>query len=298
MPKKTRIRQTKEKKSSLKSMKQSQDVKQSVRVVVNLKDKRARRRPARKTATPFRGEPLALPFARFTSAPPTIISGNISDDQRKAIMAEGAKQLALETQQQNKDRAAIENTRDVPALKYGGTMSESNFSTAGSIASSLERVKAMNERLTARAMGIPSVPPSLRTVPKEPAEQAAEQDTSGFKKRKNTAAKIAVELEKVKNGQLNKLRTPKTLIKNGWDDDEIELLDKEIEEYFARNPVFTMNKTLQRRFKNIRTGGVSIAPLKEDANESDGGEVSGYITPSQAYKTGLGRLDFTASDTD
>jgi len=97
MPKKTRIRSTKQKKSSLQRQKQTQDVKQSVRVVVNLKERRARRRPARKmpNLAPFRGEPLRPSSARVWTDNPPIMSGNISDDQRKAIMAEGARRKLL-----------------------------------------------------------------------------------------------------------------------------------------------------------------------------------------------------------
>jgi hypothetical protein len=249
MPKKSRIRQTKQKKSSLQRQKQSQDVKQSVRVVVNLKERRARRRPARKAPNlaPFRGEPLMPSSARVWTDKPPIISGNISDDQRKAIMAEGARQLALEYRQQkiNSDQeAAIENDRDVPALKGGGSVA--SFNTGS---------------------GIPKIPPSVMS-----ASQIInpEQDTTGTKTPKALEKKIAGELNKVVRGEISKLRTPSQLRKSGWRDDEIDDLDKRIDEYLARNPVYSRNKTQQQRFKNLLTG----EPMMKAPSEDSSGDVS------------------------
>jgi hypothetical protein len=226
---------------------------------------------------PFRGEPLRPSGVRVWNDNPPIMSGNISDDQRKAIMAEGARQLALEYRQQqiNSSReAAIENDRDIPALKFGGG------SEAGSLASSLSRVRAMNARLSG---GIPSVPPSLMTAtPKQPIIE--EQDVSGFKKRKALESKIATELRKVMAGELGKLRSPTQLIKAGWRDDEIDAVNEKIDDYFKRNPTYSKNKTLQKRFKNLMTGEPELGKVEDVADEdSDESSASGYKSPADLY---------------
>jgi hypothetical protein len=229
------------------------------------------------SAAPFRGEPLRPSSARLWNDNPPIMSGNISDDQRKAIMAEGARLLALEYRQRevsDAQQAAIENDRDTPALKFGGG------SEAGSLASSLSRVKAMNARLSG---GIPSAPPSLMTAtPKQPIIE--EQDVSGFKKRKALESKIANELRKVMEGKLGALRTPNQLTKSGWRDDEIDALNEKIDDYFKRNPTYSKNKTLQKRFKNLMTGEPELGKVEDVADEdSDESSASGYKSPADLY---------------
>ncbi len=281
MVKKTRIRKTREKKSTLQRQKQTQDVKQAVRVVVNLQDKRARRRPARKppNAAPFRGEPLSPSFARVSSDKPVIMSSNITDDQRKAIMAEGAKQLQLEMRQQQLllDReTAIENTRDFPALKYGGARSESNFSTTGSstasLASSLAKVKDMRsslDRMTGSS-GIPSIAPSLMTATQTP---SAEQDLSGFGGRgKDANQKIADELRKLTSGSPEKMRSAANLRSGGWTTDMITELDNQAKAYLSRNPTTSLNKTVQKRIRDLATGAVVLGQVEEVLPEDEDGD--------------------------
>jgi len=103
MPKrKSAIRKKAKEKTTLQKQKQKQNVAQSVKVVVNLA---ARRRAAtRKSpsgapmgrAPPSQG---SQPQVRTTSTQP-IVSGNISDETRRAIMLEGVKQA-------NQERAVL-----------------------------------------------------------------------------------------------------------------------------------------------------------------------------------------------
>jgi hypothetical protein len=282
MPKKSRIRQTKQKKSTLQRQKQSQEVKQSVRVVVNLKERRARRRPARKmpTLAPFRGEPLRPSSARlWNDNPPPIMSGNISDDQRKAIMAEGAKQLALEyrTAQRASDlEAAIENDRDVPRLAFGG---RGGGSEAGSVASTTTRSMppSISSLAGSRTMGfIPSFPPSLFTATQSAAgggAASAEQDLSGTeaetekKKRGRPKQEAIVRIQEEFNKVIRGGGRSKSSLKagaSGFTEDMVDELDKMITQYLVRNPTFSLNKSVQPRFRNVVTGKVQLSDVEEE----------------------------------
>jgi hypothetical protein len=104
MPKrKSALRKKAKEKTTLQKQKQDQTVGQSVRVVVNLAARRRAR--ARKKAT---GAPVgkALEFLPRLQPPistgtkPPIVSGNITDETRRAIMAEGVKQA-------NQERAVL-----------------------------------------------------------------------------------------------------------------------------------------------------------------------------------------------
>jgi hypothetical protein len=290
MPKKSRIRQTKQKKSALQRQKQSQDVKQSVRVIVNLKERRARRRPARKATVasppPFRGEPIGG-VSRFYNDRPPIMSGNISDDQRKAIEAEGQRQLRLEydTQKLNSDReAAIENDRDVPRLAFGGRRSESNFSTASgssSLSGSLARIQQLSTRLADMSSSsvkgyVPSVAPSLMTATKPSSQTgsaSAEQDLSGFGGRgKDASKKIADELRKLTGGTPDKMRSASNLRGGGWTTDMINELDNQAKAYLSRNPTTSLNKTVQKRIRDLATGAVVLGQVEEVLPEDEDGD--------------------------
>lgn len=104
MPKrKSAIRKKAKEKTTLQKQKQKQNVAQSVKVVVNLAARR--RAAARKSpsgAPKGRAPPSQLgsqPQVRTTSTQP-IVSGNISDETRRAIMLEGVNQA-------NQERAVL-----------------------------------------------------------------------------------------------------------------------------------------------------------------------------------------------
>jgi len=266
MPKKTRIRSTKQKKSALQRQKQSQDVKQSVRVVVNLQDKRKRRRPARKAANaaPFRGEPIGG-ISRGFSTPAVIVSGNISDDQRKAIMADGARQLALERQAQELNSAreeAIENDRDRPFLPYGGTKSESNYSVAAS-----QRPQSEKESIWTVPVGFDAAPEV-----KEKMRRGRKPDTS--------EVRLARRFKTFKEKGITK----STFI-DLTDDERAELNDM-IAQYKLRNPI----KTLQK------TGSKKISDLGMVAEASSGSD-SGFNTPGRTYDANADNTETSRNST-
>lgn len=269
MPKKTRIRSTKQKKSTLQRQKQTQDVKQSVRVVVNLQDKRKRRRPARKAPNlaPFRGEPLGG-VSRFSNAPtPIIVSGNISDDQRKAIMADGARQLALERQAQELNSAreeAIENDRDRPFLPYGGTKSESNYSVAAS-----QRAPSEKESIWTVPVGFDA---AQEVKEKSGKKRGPKPDTSEVR----LARRFKIFKEK---------GITKTTFVNLTDDERAELNDM-IAQYELRNPI----KTLQK------TGSKKISDLGMVAEASSGSD-SGFNTPGRTYDANADNTETSRNST-
>jgi len=248
MPKKTRIRSTKQKKSTLQRQKQTQDVKQSVRVVVNLAERQKRRRPARKTpnAAPFRGEPIGG-VSRFSNTPtPIIVSGNISDDQRKAIVSDGVRMMALDRAAQELNSAreeAIENAPNAPFLGFGGGKSET-----GSIRSFASSVSMGGGMLGSRA---PSVKPSLLgTVDFATAPEVKERQKGG-RKPDTSDQKIQRRFTKFQATGIYP-----TIYKDLSADEKADLQDI-IAEYIYRNPIRTPQKT----------GSKKIGDAMEDLSE-------------------------------